>query len=137
MKLDEFEKEMQRQPLRQVPPEWRAAILRSARAAAASRSSLLTPHAVSWWREWLWPSPKAWAGLAAVWLVIAGLNLPIASRPSGIAQQTPKPSPEVETTLADQRRELARLLDNLAESAPRPKAVPPGPRSENFSPPKV
>jgi len=137
MKPDDFEKQLQRQPLRELPKEWRAEILRNARAAASPHSSLLTPHAASWWREWLWPSPQAWVGLAAFWVAIAVLNVTNGSHSVDMAKQTPKPSPETETTLAAQRRELARLLDNFAESSPKPKAAPPGPRSENFSPPKV
>ena len=131
MKPDDFENQLQRQPLRAVPSEWRAEILQAARA------SHLTPHALPWWREWLWPSPQAWAGLAAIWLVILGLNATTSSQSVEIAKQTSKPSPEVETTLAAQRRELARLLDNFSEPTPAPKAGPPGPRSENISPPRV
>jgi len=149
MKPEDFEKQLQRQPLRAAPAEWRAEILRQANVAADVRrlkldsnadegdQSLLTSAATPWWREWLWPSPQAWAGLAAVWLVILGLNATTASRSIEIAKQSPKTSPEVETTLAAQRRELARLLDNFSEPTPAPKAGPPGPRSENVSPPRV
>jgi hypothetical protein len=137
MKPDDFENQLQRQPLRAVPSEWRAEILQAARASVSPRASRLTPHALPWWREWLWPSPQAWAGLAAVWLVILGLNATTSSQSVEIAKQTSKPSPEAETTLAAQRRELARLLDNFSEPTPAPKAGPPGPRSENVSPPRV
>ena len=151
MKPDDFENQLQRQPLRAAPAEWRAEILREAKASVAADvrrrelnseapeqdQSLLTSAATIWWREWLWPSPQAWAGLAAMWLVILGLNATTASRSTDIAKQSPKPSLEVETTLAAQRRELARLLDNSTEPTPAPKAGPPGPRSENVSPPRV
>jgi len=164
MKPDDFEKQLQRQPLRAAPTEWRAEIMRGASvplakvsttvpvvevvgstgetpvdavASATLAPQTVTPHALSWWREWLWPSPRAWAGLAALWIAIAVLNSTTAPRSSEMAKQTPKPSPETETTLAAQRRELARLLDNFTEPVPTPKAGPPGPRSENVSPPKV
>ena len=153
MKPDDFENQLQRQPLRAAPAEWRAEILHAATNAVAddvrrrtdeartvSQSNrLLTSAATNqaWWREWLWPSPQAWAGLAAVWLVILGLNATTASRSTDMAMRPSKPSPEVETTLAAQRRELARLLDNFPEPTPAPKAGPPGPRSENVSPPRV
>jgi hypothetical protein len=137
MKPDDFENQLQRQPLRAAPAEWRAEILQASLASVSPRASRLAPHALPWWREWLWPSPQAWAGLAAVWLVILGLNATTASRSVEIAKQSPGPSPEVETTLAAQRRELARLLDNFSEPTPAPKAGPPGPRSENVSPPRV
>ena len=106
-------------------------------AAASPRASRLTPHALPWWHKWLWPSPQAWAGLAALWVAIAVLNVTTGSRSVELAKQTPKPSLDAETTLAAQRRELARLLDNFTEPVPVPKAGPPGPRSENVSPPKV
>ena len=148
MKPDDFENQLQRQPLRATPSEWRAEILCEANKFVAAdvrrlnlhgpeSQSLLTSAATTWWREWLWPNPQAWAGLAAAWLVILGLNATTAPRFVEIAKQSPKPSPEVETTLAAQRRELARLLDNFAEPTPAPKTRPPGPRSENVSPPRV
>jgi len=137
MKPDDFESQLQRQPLRAAPAEWRTEILQAARVSVSPRTSHLAPHTSPWWREWLWPSPQAWAGLAAVWLVILGLNATTASRSIEIAKQSPKPPSEVETSLAAQRRELARLLDNFSEPTPRPKTGPPGPRSENLSPPRV
>ena len=137
MKPDAFENQLQRQPLRTAPSEWRAEILRSAHASVSPRASRVTLQALPWWREWLWPSPQAWAGLATLWIVIAVLNVTTGSRSVEMAKQTPEPSLDAETTLAAQRRELARLLDNFAESVPAPKAGPPGPRSERVSSPKV
>ena len=138
MKPDDFENQLQRQPLRAAPAEWRGEILQAAQAATP-HASRPAAHASPWWREWLWPSPQAWAGLAALWIAIAVLNATTESRSSDLAKQTPNPSLEIEAeaTLAAQRRELARLLDNFTESVPTPKAGPPGPRSENVSPPKV
>jgi hypothetical protein len=136
MKPDDFEKQLQRQPLRPVPTEWRAEILRSAQAASP-HVSRLTPHAVAWWHEWLWPSPQAWAGLAAVWMILLGLNAMAPGGSGDVAKRSPSHSAETETTLAAQRRELARLLDNnFPEPAPAPKP-PPGPRSEVATPSKV
>jgi hypothetical protein len=137
MKPDEFENQLQRQPLRPVPTEWRAEILQAARASVSPHASRLAPHALPWWQQWLWPNPKAWAGLAAAWIAIAVLNVTSAPGRAQLAKVSPKPSLEVETSLAAQRRELARLLDNFTEPTPAPKAGPPGPRSENVSPPRV
>lgn len=148
MNADDFEKWMQRQQLREIPSEWRAEILREANASGAAcvrrlhppgqkDQSLLASVATACWREWLWPSPKAWAGLAAVWLAIVCLNVTTASRSEQVAKQAPKSSFEMDASLAAQRRELARLLDNSIEPAPTKKSAPTGPRSEKFSPPKV
>ena len=137
MKPDDFEKQLQRQPLRRMPAEWRAEILEAADGARTQDASVLTPRFVSSWREWLWPCPQAWAGLAALWMIIVGLNLTAPTGPGAMAMRGSEPSSEVKTSLAAQRRELARLLDStFFEPAPAPKS-PPGPRSEGPSPSKV
>lgn len=61
---DNFEQRLQRQTFRTPPSGWRREILGA------------IPDPVSpWWREWLWPSPVAWATAAAVWVLIALLQL--------------------------------------------------------------
>jgi hypothetical protein len=123
--MDEFEKLLSKQPLREVPPAWRKEIL----------SVLPGPKAVGpRWREWLWPSPVAWAGLACIWVVILMLN--VATRPSAmerqLAERSPVPSPDVALALARQRSELAQLLGSTVESPVEPKRrYPPGPQSES------
>src|SRR5580658_5611090 len=57
----DFEERLRRQSVRPVPAQWRGEILRAARAQ---------PAASSGWREWLWPCPQAWGGLAAAWGII-------------------------------------------------------------------
>ena len=139
MKPDDFEKQLERQPLRKVPSEWREDILAAARASSIPRASHPTPQASPWWREWLWPAPQAWAGLAAVWLVILGLSLtPSGPEAPAIAANTPAASVTSTTNLFEQRRELARLLDNAYEPEPvRKSPAAPGPRSERTAPPRV
>ena len=132
MKPDDFERELERQSLRPVPPAWRAEILEAAHAASRSRLS----HDVRlpvWWRDWLWPCPQAWAGLAAVWMIIFALKLTEPAGPS-FAGSTVGPRDDASTQLSVQRSELARLLDTTTESSPAPSPSPtrtlPGPRSE-------
>lgn len=139
MKPDDFEKQLERQPLREVPPGWREELLQAARASSSQRVSHAVPQVAPWWREWLWPAPQAWAALAAVWLVILGLHLrPSNSEAPAIAAHTPAPPVNAATNLFEQRRELARLLDNVSEPEPARKlAAPPGPRSELRAPPRV
>jgi len=137
MNADDFEKELQRQPLRPVPPNWRTEILAAARAASPEGVESKFPAAGSWWRELLWPCPQAWAGLAAVWILIAMLHFTEADREDSIAA-----APGSEPTLqaaesAAQRRELVRWLENIPDPAPAPPRIPPGPRSETVSPPRA
>lgn len=79
MKPDDLERRLERQPLRQVPPGWREEILRRAGRRPAALSDKASPS--SWvdrlrdrLRDWLWPHPVAWGGLAASWAVILALN---------------------------------------------------------------
>jgi hypothetical protein len=141
MKPDNFETDLERQTLRSIPAEWRREILEKARAASAPRAStdperaapsLSTADALPWWRAWLWPCPQAWAGLAALWLLLLGLNLTAPQSRDQFAAQS-SPSTEQLSNIADQRREFARLLDlNLSETPMIPPSIPkpPGPRSE-------
>lgn len=133
----DFEKRLQRQPLRQIPGEWRADILDAARAAVASphgsritdRGFLSTiSHQLS---TLLWPHPKAWAGLAAAWLVIVAMNLYSSDPTTRTAKTEVAPSPELMLALREQRRELAKLIEPAATlDAEKPKSFLPSPRSE-------
>jgi hypothetical protein len=135
---DQFEKRLQGQPQRPVPPAWREEILRAARAAAAPRpappvsgpSSSAT--VATWFWTLLWPHPRAWAGLAALWLVVFGLNL--ASRePSRQEMAGPptRPSPQMRELLRQQEQLLAELVGPMGRvEAKRSKPVAPQPRSQ-------
>ena len=120
MKPDDFESQLQRQTLKPLPAAWRAEILQAAQQAAARPS-----HPATGWSAWIWPCPQAWAGLAAVWLVILTLNLAAGWKPfRGLARE---PADRMELNwlaLLEQQRRLTQLLD---PSAPLPIAAPPQP----------
>jgi hypothetical protein len=98
MKDEDFEKKLARTPMREIPPAWRAEILQYAAQplppeapvpAAVSAANVTPPAPVppphkGSWRDLLWPSPKAWAALACIWLAIFISNIRIHSA------QTPK-----------------------------------------------
>jgi hypothetical protein len=132
MKPDEFEQQLRRQPFRSVPPEWRAEILHAARAAVRLRSSAVETASSSGWRAWLWPCPQAWAGLAAVWILLLNLWMTAPSSSAGTAQHSL--SSDGRMSLAAQRRELDRLLEISTEPLPGRKPTLPGPRSESGAP---
>lgn len=128
---EQFENRLSRQPLREVPPAWRAEILSAVeRAADSAHASRLTPH-LPGWRELFWPCPQAWAALAAVWLLIVGLNsLSRDSLPQTLTRHAPPPSRQIRDLLKQQERLFAELVGPL-DSAPadRPKSAAPQPRS--------
>jgi hypothetical protein len=85
----------------------------------------------NFWRSLLWPHPKAWAGLAAVWVVIIGVNLSLREPAPVVAQRTAPPAPQIMAALQEQKRMLAELTDSTppAEAVP-PKDFKPRPRSQ-------
>jgi hypothetical protein len=137
MNADEFEKRLQRQPLRQAPCEWRAEILTAARDAQTVRhASRITHH--SWLSTFnhqlstlFWPHPKAWAGLAAVWIFIFAVNFPLRDPSPRMAEKSAPPSPEVIVELKKQQRMFAELVGSYeSPDADRRKVFSPRPRSE-------
>lgn len=88
MKPDPFEQQLAQQSLRPIPPEWRHDILTRAVSGLEPRDSDLAPAVSTRQRlkDWLWPHPVAWAGLAACWLAILTLNRLAAPSAAELAQ---------------------------------------------------
>jgi hypothetical protein len=129
MNPEDFEKQLERQPIRPVPAAWRAEILKAAEAAGPAPSFLSTIN--SQLSTLLWPCPQAWAGLAAVWVVIFALNHASLDKPDMMAAKSYPPSPEIMMALQEQRRTLAKLIDsNDQPTAEPPKSFIPRPRGE-------
>jgi hypothetical protein len=131
MKPDDFEQKLQRQPLWQIPSGWRGEILSAAERALrpAPRASFLSTlnHQLS---TIFWPHPKAWAGLAAVWVLIFCMDFSMRDKMPVVAEKTVPPSPEVIVELKQQQRMLAELIGaNQTREAEAPKFLP-LPRSE-------
>lgn len=128
MNLDEFEQELRQQPLRSIPVEWRKQIVHS---AIGSEFPVPVREPSFSWRELFWPSPRAWAGLAAVWAVILVLNTGSGdSWGARAAQAQPaQPSPQLLMVLEQQRQLRAELMDGSGADASA-KAEPSRPRSD-------
>ncbi len=139
--MDDLEKRIQRQSLRQIPVEWRAEILREGRRAALpeiwdtdtaslpNRSWLSTIS--SQFSTLLWPHPKAWAGLATIWVFIFVLNFSMRDHSQVVAKKSAPPSPEVVAELQQQKLLFAELIGaNDLRVADRQKFFLPKPRSE-------
>jgi hypothetical protein len=140
MNPEDFEKHLQRQPLRPVPAAWREEILSAARQASAPQP---TPHPARRFRPsvlstlnsqlstFLWPHPAAWAGLAAIWLVTGGLSLATREAAPQLARRASPLSAEVFIAFHEQEQLLAELLGpREAPEVERPKPVRPRPRSD-------
>lgn len=136
MNADDFEQQLRRRPIRPLPPEWRDEILDA--AVAAGQSGIANPASriadypsrVPWWRELLWPCPQAWAGLAAVWVVILALNASSSDGPPVLAAKPQPPPPEIRVALREQRRLLAELIGPAPVQVEPPEKTLPRPRGE-------
>lgn len=108
--MDDFEQLLKNQPLRTVPAEWRGEIL--AEAVAASARKPKAPMSLA--QAWLWPSPYAWGALAAVWVVILGLNLASRTAMDRTLPGGPQPSSQEIYAFILERR---RMFEGLQPSA--------------------
>jgi hypothetical protein len=145
MNADNFEKRVQSQPLRQVPSEWRKDILSAAKQADSAQgvpcptrraraASPLLSTVYSRLSTLLWPHPVAWAGLAAVWVVILGMSFTTRDAGRQVARGASSPSPQVFMAFQEQQRLLNELVGQREiPAAEQPKAAPPRPRSERRS----
>ena len=136
----EFEQRLRRQPMKKAPGDLRAEILSAARQAEPVRHSLAAPrrngggwlsilnHQLS---SLLWPHPRAWAGLAAVWLFIFLLNFSASEKAPQLSEKSTPPSPETIAELKQQQKMLAELIGAAElQVADRQRFLLPRPRSE-------
>ena len=114
----EFEKKLTEQPLQAPPAAWRGAILREARTAAAQQTR--ATDAATGWRSWFWPAPRAWAALAACWVVLLAVQLfDSAPAATAVAQVA---APRLALALAEKRHALLELDVALAAQLAKPAA---------------
>ena len=111
--MNEFEQKLSRQPLKKIPGEWRADILTAAESAVSPQKQNqdgLNPNPILWLRELFWPNPKAWAGLAAVWIAILTVNLSMRDDSQIVARKSAPPSPEIVAEVRQQKLMFAQLI---------------------------
>jgi hypothetical protein len=132
---DQFEKRLRRQPLRNAPSAWREEILAEARKAETPRhaSRLTFQSQLSTLSQQLAtllpPHPRAWAGLAAVWLVIIVVNISSREGATTMAEKRAgPPTQQMREMLREQQQMLAELFDQPAVTD-RTKASVPRPQS--------
>lgn len=96
---------------------------------AKSQVNKSAHNAEPWWRAWLWPSPRFYAGLAAVWALLLAVRWFDVDTATSVHRPALPPSPEAERILAEQRRELAEMLGFIGTASGttglKHKSVPP------------
>jgi len=117
--MNEFENELKKQPIRPVPEHWRAQILREARATDTLKRELQP-----WWAALLWPSPKAWATLAASWAVMIGFS--VATRESRAPEERQQAT-QIRMAMEEKRRLQVEIEEASLRLEQQPK-----PRSEGM-----
>jgi len=136
MKPDDFESRLRRQPLRPIPPEWRAEILAAA-AATPSHVSRPAQHGLLFalFTGLFWPHPRAWAGLATAWVLVLMVHLAIQERPATAASQSARPSTDLTADLRPQHQLYAELMGISERSeTDRPRTPASKPRGERWEP---
>lgn len=134
MNTDDFEKQLQRQSLRQPPAAWREEILAVANANIRNEAPVGEPGLLAGWRTLFARFPVAWGAVAALWLVIIGANS-LVSGPS-ITVSAGASAPRVAMAAWSLQRAQVNLLANgltdLPDIAPprETPSAPPRPRSE-------
>ena len=133
---EQFENRLRQQLLKKTPVNWRAEILSAVHQTQTARhSSPVTRHWLSTLNQKLstifWPHPKAWVGLATVWVFILVLNFSTRDKTPMIAEKSAPPSPEVLVELKKQQLLFAELIGTRETTdADRPKIFAPRPRSK-------
>ncbi len=134
MTPDDFEQKIQRQAIRQVPAEWRERILAAARCQdqPAASAKVGSVESAAWWRNWFWPSPWAWGGAAAAWMMIFALNFAASEGGEETTVARAVPASVIDMAFAERRTLMNSLLDF---TPPEPAVAPrepirPRPHSE-------
>jgi len=128
-----FEERLRRQSLKTIPGDWRTEILQASRRAATAPT--LKDNWLSSLNQRLatifWPHPKAWAGMAAVWILILAVNFSTRDKTPVMAETVSPPSPEVMVELKKQQLLFAELIGfPPAQDADHRKNLVTEPRSE-------
>ncbi len=78
----------------------------------------------------LWPCPQAWAGLAAVWILILAVNFSMRDPEPMVAKRVSPPSPEMVAELKQQQQMWVELIGPGQAAEAEPAKFLPLPRSE-------
>ena len=116
------------EPSQSFQRRWENAIL-SAAETKPVRSPAAKISLREIWREWLRPFRYAWAGMVALWLVMASMNFGLSrtERAATVAQSAPAPA--MVQAFEEQRRVLAELVTFAQDPVAPPQQNDSRPRS--------
>lgn len=124
---DALEQRMAHQAMRSVPSSWKATIL----ASQHPIPTCSTPPWITACREFLVPTPWAWASLLAAWVLVIGLDSAAERAALNGASMALRDSERGDIPLQNWHHQQA-LISALLEDAPAPERqpiAPPRPRS--------
>jgi hypothetical protein len=128
MNSDDFEKRLRQQTVRSIPSEWRQEILQKANAVSELTYNSKLKIVLS---ELFWPCRHAWTGMAALWLVMWGINSGLSGGESNQLMAHSAPIPAMLQAMEEQRQLLAELVPPAnSQPAEPPRRHQPQPRSE-------
>ena len=118
------------QPGPALQSRWRKAVLAAKNPEPVRRISFRLAFQTLW-RELIRPSRPAWAAMAALWLVMAGINAAMSGDHRNV-QSVRSSSPTMAfQVFEEQRRVLAELIPSIpGEPLEPPRRAHPQPRSE-------
>lgn len=129
-----FERHRQAEPRLNEVRRQALAELTAARSEEGLRQSRSEGLLKKIWLELIWPSRRAWAGMAALWLALLAANFAMKATATSSTAARSAHRGELVQALEEQRRLLAELLPL---SKPHPAEPPrPGsrPRSQRVAP---
>jgi hypothetical protein len=133
MNTEDFEKRLQGQVLRQPPAAWREEILTAARSRIPDPNAAAGSQLPAGWRL-LWSRfPVAWGAVAAMWLVIIGVNSLMSGPAVTMIVSSPAPMPPEAMTVWNLQRADFGLLANQQTDTP---VLAPSPRQRMTPPPR-
>ncbi|PYK97835.1 MAG: hypothetical protein DME19_14810 [Verrucomicrobia bacterium] len=80
------------------------------------------------WRELIWPCRRAWAGMAALWLVMWGINRGLSDTPKATRSAHTASASALFQALEEQRRLLAELIPAVSSQPAEPPRRNPKPQ---------
>jgi hypothetical protein len=86
--------------------------------------------ALAVWRELIWPCRRAWAGMAALWVVMWGINRGLSDVQSTVLNVPSASAPALLEALEEQRRMLTELIPPASSQPAEPPRRNPQRRSD-------